>query len=333
MGSANQFFDNSSAKRVLITHIDLDGISVPMLCEFFKIPFDSMFCFEYDSEEKDPEIEKNLLSFDEYYFTDFYPSEDFFKKIAGKRITIFDHHDSSEPYKQNSSIEMFHDKTRCGTKIFFDEFICKRVTRISPAVDYYISLVNTYDLWSLDSPLWKEALNLNRVLYQMTDWTQRGLAAAYPFIELYLRKLQMIVDWRWTTKEQEIIQKEEEKENASYEQALKDLELRKDEAGCMFGVVPLSGKISIIASRILRNENYSFLDYLVILSTYKGLNGKISVRSDRGFDCTKLAGIRGHKPAAGGTTTIDIAKRLLEEETALAYAKEGVNEIALVVAG
>ena len=110
-------------------------------------------------------------------------------------------------------------------------------------------------------------------------------------------------------------------ENRIYVQAESQIEFRQDLKGKTFGIVCLSSKISITAYNLLRA--FSEMEYIVIVSTYQGINGKLSCRSREGFDCRDLSLFEGHKQAAGGEVDPDLIKEFLDNPEIVLNYDEG----------
>ncbi len=267
---------------------------------------------------------------EEIFFTDLSCNEEFLKKLldAGKKVRIYDHHDSSSWLKDYShpNLTVFHDLARSGAEIFFEEYYVPKYSRNKSSIIQFTKLAGTYDLWKLTDPLWETALSLNRILFRQYLWDKKGIDAAKPFITRQVAKLVENSVYEFNDSEKFIIQEELEKEDRYYDKAVASLRIRKDSKGLVFGVTSLSGKISIVASRILGSEKYGALDYLIVLNSFRGLNGKASARSSRGFDCTELSCFNGHTAAAGTEFTADQAKKFYDEPLCLNYKADQKTE-------
>lgn len=325
--------------RLLISHTDLDGLGCIVIAKFYEETkqdgFDHYISENYGFEEK-PEIVEQLMMSDEIIMTDLSCNEELLTKLldAGKKVEIYDHHDSSLwllDY-EHPNLKVFHDQTRSGAEIFFEEYYVPRYSRNKASIIQFTKLVGTYDLWKLTDPLWETALSLNRILFKQHNWDKKGVEAARPFIARQLKKLVENTEYSFDDSERYIIQEELEKEDKYYDKATSSIRIRKDTKGKLFGVTTLPGKISIVASRILNSEEYGALDYILILNSYRGMTGKASARSAKGFDCTELAMFNGHTAAAGTEFTADQAKKLYEEAICLKYKEEQTDETDLFAA-
>lgn len=318
-------------KAILVSHVDHDGLAPGLLAEFFKLSFDKIVHWDYGFELI-PESTALLESFDSIVMTDLSCSEEYYNKLIsmGKTVEIYDHHDSSSWIKDKPNC--VHDQTRSGTKIFFEEYLCKRVSRLRPIVAEYVELVHTYDTWQKNSPLWPEALNLQRVLFKYALWGIPDPRTSFDrFFTATQRKLQMQDYWSWNSTELRYIQEAKAREEEVYRSAVKQLSFRHDSKGKTFAVFSAGGKISFVADRLLREDNIP-VDYLIIVQTYKGISGKLSGRSlDERFDCTTLAPLNGHKGAAGGTIEKTDAEQFLEhEDWSIKYKDEMTSETDFV---
>ena len=316
--------------KVLISHIDLDGLSCNVLQKLYstKIPFDKIYNLDY-GWETDSGIVKELSQYDEIVFADMScPIEIYQEWIdAGKIVRIFDHHDSAEVFIGKP--DCIIDKTRCGAKIFFEEYVCKYIGRFRSIVAEYLELVNTYDLWQLDSLLWSKALDLNRVLYKYTYWNAKEIEDKYGrFFDSILRKLQTDKEFKFNLTEIQFIEDARESENKAYIRALDTLKVRQDHRGKLFAIFLAWGKISITASKLLYEYTDPALDYVIAVQDYNNVYGRLSIRSRRGanFDCTKLGIFGGHIEASGCNLTPEQALYFYEKNVCFKYKDEITNE-------
>ena len=295
--------------RILISHRDLDGIGVIVLRDYFNLPFDAVYSWDYGFIEI-PECKKIIDTADEIIMADLsIPEEDYDELIkAGKHIEIYDHHDTASwlDTKQGS----FHDEERCGTKIFFEEYVLPRVGRYKPIVKQFVDLVDVYDRWVLESPLRKESENLQRVWTAYANWNCPDTIMQHDrFITQMCKKFDSMPNFGWNITEQSYIDTALQKEETSYQQALNIIQDRIDNQGKVFGIWRAWGRISITASRILRETDK--YDYLICLQDSPDNWGKVSVRClEEKFDVTTLASVGGHKAAGGTTISVEEANDL-----------------------
>ena len=316
-------------KKLLISHIDLDGSGSIVLERAYrdKLGFDQAVMLDYDFE-LNPENQAVVESFDEIIIADLSIREEYFAHLAslGKKVRIFDHHASASYLDEYRGC--VHDETRCGTRIFFEEYVAERIGRAPQVVFDFVDRIDTYDRWQDESPLWEEALSLNRVLYGFTDYSKKGMEASEAFLRTQARKLMERDEWGWTPTEVQAIERSREAEDRRFQEAVDTISCRKDSRGLYFGVFAIPGKISIVCSRLLKDPRYAFLDYVIVTNSYGGVSGNLSLRSRNGFDCTALGPVNGHLAAAGGKIEPEQAKLLLKDETySLAYKEdEGWNK-------
>ncbi len=285
--------------KLLFSHNDLDGVGSILLYKYFNLDFDKSMIGDYNFEETKEEQKNEILTYDKVYFTDFCPSEEFLNKLLelNKKVWIYDHHESSLFCKEikHDNLIVFHDLTKSGTKIFYENFIKITLKRVPIIVEQLIELIDTYDCWKIKSELWEEAQNLNRVLYATMNWDTDSQYVYNDFIVGMLDKMKKYNKWQWSFEEQRIIKNAKDKEDNVYKKSNEMLQVRKDEKGKMFGLFKASSKISIVCARLL--ERYSGLDYIICINTFKPEEKKLSIRS-LGFDCTQLQNVYGHKEAA-----------------------------------
>lgn len=303
--------------RILISHVDLDGHGIITLAKYFQdvkgvFLFDRIMGQDYGFED-DADIFGYISEYDEIVIADLSLKKE---KVdwwvsQGKSVMFFDHHGETQ------WIEEFEgsvwDDSRCGTKIFWEEYLKPKIGRYKPIVEDFVQLVDTYDMWRETHPLWEEARSLNNVLYGIVDYSAEGLFEKYgPFYKIMTKKFDKMNSWRWTSKEKEIIERALAREQEMYERAMEHISYRQDSRDRYFGVVMIPSKISVVAARILTEQDY--LDYLVVLNSYRGLNGKLSFRSRRGFNCPDISMANGHAAAAGGIITVEQAQQFWENE-------------------
>lgn len=303
--------------KILLSHVDLDGCGIIVLAEYFHryLLFDDILMLDYDFE-KNENIVDYINDYSEIVIADLTLPEEDLKKFKSN-VSLFDHHSETEWISSyNDSV---WDKNRCGTKIFWEEYVKPRIKRYPPIVDYFVDLVNVYDQWNLESNLWEEAKNLNSVLYGLKNYSSpENYGKALPFFHLMKTKFDKLKEWRWTSKEQRIIESSKEKEDAIFEKCKNHISIRVDSQKKLFGVIMLSSKISLVASRIL--HEFENLDYLVAINSYGGVQGKLSLRSKNGFNCNNIHVAKGHDAAAGARLSVEDTKRFWEEnDLALKY--------------
>lgn len=290
--------------KLKITHNDTDGMGSIILDKIHNIDYDDTLSLGYEFWDNPTTLEY-IKSFKNIVITDLSFSEKLFHELIklGIYISCYDHHTSSSylaNLPKSNKYEVYHDETRSGTKIYFEEFILKNFSRVKKIERYFVELVDTYDLWKKESPLWEEAQSLTRVLYGMSDWTVEGYASKEKFINQQIKKIQRLSEWRWLNNEQKFITNAILKEETALKDAEARFNKRIDSKGVPFGVFYLGGKISITATKIL--EIHKDLKYVIVQNSFRELNSKISIRSrnEEEFNCLDLQIAAGHTCAAGG---------------------------------
>ena len=300
--------------KILCSHVDLDGVGSVVLAEYFKeiLQFDNILILDYGFED-DLDLLSYIASYDEIIFVDLtLPQEVVQNWIrGGSFVQIYDHHE------ETSWITSFNnskwDKDRCGTKIFWEEFVKPLISRYPPIIDTFVSLVDTYDQWKENFEDWEEAKKLNSVFYGIKSYYQKvPYKQIFPFIQMMMKKFDKLSEWRWTRKEVNIIDRADKREKQMYINLKNDLSIRIDSKGRVFGVGSIPSKFSVVASHILDEQKE--LDYIININSYQGISGKLSFRSKRGFDCTKISVVNGHKAAAGGNIGAEDALYFLKNE-------------------
>ena len=313
-------------KRLIASHLDCDGLgSIILYLKYKHLPgldFDTFMLIDYGWEQI-PENITYMSSFDEVIMADISAPKEYIDQIRAKgtRVRIFDHHLSSEWLREDP--DSVWDKERCGTRIFWEEYAAKIVKRYPYAVKHFIQLVDTYDCWREDSPLWSEAKDLNSVLYGLKNYKAGNeIDSNQEFIDTVLRKLDLFPnEWIWLPKEKRIIQDALKREEELYKQAKESMRIRIDHKGKCFGLITLGSKISLICSRIL-SEN-SAMDYIICINSYRGINGKLSFRTKLSdLDLNTFAGVHGHAAAAGAKVSPETASKIWEQDYVPVYLDE-----------
>lgn len=330
-------------KRLLVSHVDLDGWGSIILYLYFKekgtsIPelmFDKYMVVDYGWEQT-PENIEYIASFDEVLMVDMSASKETAEYIRSKGtyFRMLDHHLSSDWLKEDK--DSIWDDTRCGTRIFWEDYVKPVIKRFPPILQDFVSIVDTYDCWREDSSLWNDAKGLNGVLFALRNWkTPDEIEGNSAFIELMLRKFSLYPSgWQWMPKEQKIIEEAQKREDNLFHEAERTMKIRRDRKGRIFGLITLNSKISLVCSRILKSRPE--MDYIICINSFRSLNGKLSYRTRReDFDLNCLMGVHGHAVASGGQVTPEFAKRIWEEDYVPIYIDdpEYDEETAKVTSG
>ena len=321
-------------KRILCVHTDLDGLGSVLIYLYFKekrvIPgmdFDTYMIIDYGWEQI-PENIDYMTSFEEVIMADISAPKEYIDQIRarGTRVRIFDHHLSSEWLKDDS--DSVWDKERSGTRIFWEEYARPLVRRYPLALKQFIYLVDAYDSWREDSPLWSEAKDLNSVMYGLKNYNAGNeIDSNKDFIETTLRKLDLFPnEWTWLPKEKKIIQDSLKREQDLYNKAMEEIKIRVDRKERIFGLITLGSKISLVSSKILA-DNLA-MDYLICINSFHGINGKLSFRTRRkDFDLNCFAGVHGHAQAAGAKVTPEMANKIWTEDYVPIYLEDLEREL------
>ena len=321
--------DPFKIKRILVTHIDLDGISPIVLSMLYHIKFDLIYTWNYSDINVTELIN---LHPEEIIMTDLsFEDENDMKKIidTGIKIRVFDHHKTSEYLSKYDGCIV--DMNRCGTKIFYEEYIkpflkSKRITE-SSVVTEYVELVDIFDRWQNENSNWNRALDLNRffdVIVQMIDDYHedipkrllsmipannilRDLDRAMimsemfnPFILVTVLALRVYkLPERYVYEYHKAVATIVRMEKAAYGYATKSLVIKEMKDGVKYGICKGMRFPSIVMNEILKkNKDMTFL-----IGVYG--SGKMSVRAKSPFDLTTIPLFRGHPQACGGKIDSD----------------------------
>lgn len=315
-------------KRLLISHIDLDGVGSPVIAKlYFNDYFDNIILRDYGFEEDE---DTNLLirTYDEIVIADLSAPDSYIESLinSGIIVHIYDHHIAAS-WLKDKEYGVF-DENRCGTKIFWEEWAKPKLGRYYPLTDKFVELIDTYDRWQEDNPLWDEAKALNSVLYNkdLNYNEPNGIVKYTPFINRMVNKIRnSCSEWSWNVIEEGYIIDSLNKEKQLYNKAIGSMQIREDYKGYKFGIIAIGSKISLICSEILKDR--PDLDYIVCLNLYRGLNGKLSFRTKReDIDLNDFIVCKGHKQAAGGVVVPELAEKFWNNKN-LCWAYSGDERI------
>jgi len=300
--------------KLLITHVDLDGIGSAVLEQYYQdyLGLDNVLCRDYGFYEQKEEQEY-LELFSEIVIVDLSMSEEYTKSLRDKgiKVSYYDHHSAAD-WLEDDEFSNF-DITIYGTKNFWLNYVKPRIKRYPVVIDEFVDLVDVYDCWRTENPLWDDAKALNSVFYGMIQYNlpnKELLIKAEPFLNLMKTKFEKLSEWRFTTRETEIIERSLKREDDIYKKAMKDMKFREDSKGRLFGIFYAPSKISLVCHRILLQEP---LDYVVCLNSWGGLSGKFSFRTKlEDFDLNTITLAKGHAQACGAQVQPDLAKKFWE---------------------
>jgi len=314
-------------KRLLISHVDLDGTGAPIIVNlYFKNQFDQIILRDYGFEE-DEETVNLMKTFDEIIIADLSAPEEFIESFinSGIIVKIYDHHLGASWLDQKDY--GIYDENRCGTKIFWEEWAKPQLSRYYPLTDHFVELVDVYDRWQQTNSLWDEAKALNSVLYNKNiNWNEKDSYVKYtPFIDRIINKIKTKSKWEWSYTEEEYICESIKKENDALNKALSTMKVRFDYKGKKFGIIAIGSKISLVCSEILNQRDD--LDYIVCLNLFRGLNGKLSFRTKKdNVDLNELCCCAGHASAAGGQVIPELAEKFWNDDK-LCWAYKDMEQV------
>lgn len=307
--------------RLLVSHTDLDGVSPVIISLLFKLPIDYFLLVDY-GWEADPSLRAFVSGYQEIVFVDMRIPESFFKELKdqGKDIKIYDHHLPSQWIENKEGCVW--DKNRCGTKIFWEEYIKPQLNSYPPVVETFVNMVNTYDLWLENSSLWTEAVKLNTVFSESQKFVESSNLGTLDFNIDFIRSCyHKLVDypnyWVWTEEDKRLINEARGKEEELINNAENEMQIRVDNKGRKFGIFNLKEKASIVCNYILKH--YPDLDYVISIKNTD--TGELSLRS-KSLNLNDLAGVHGHQKAAGGKVDSELAKKLMNDNYIPLYIDE-----------
>ena len=302
----------------LISHVDLDGYGVNVLNSLYSdvLNFDHIINTNYGFET-DPNILELITPDNDITIVDLSIPETLYNEWSKvlKSLKIIDHHETSsylEKYPGNIwSIDY------CGTALFWIHVVKDKLVsqgrRWDKKIDHFVSLVDCYDRWVENSPLWEDATRLNKLCVSLGTST---------FVEHMVKKLNTV--WEWTAEEYKCFGEIEAIENNILEKVESDLELRKDSIGLNFVFIKIDekSKLSMVCSKLMKK--HPEIDYCVC---YGGSRKSFSLRTNKDLNLTRLHGVSGHKQAAGAQFTKTEFYALLVDGKCLNWVKEGQRKL------
>lgn len=303
--------------KLLVTHNDLDGISAVVVARIYG--FDGDIYIAPNPQQIPLQV---LSDYDEIIVTDLSPSEEIIQKIEKmhKPISIYDHHAYAKHIIPYGGVL---DTERCGSKIYFENvYESKEQAPYNiMTMEHYFELVDAWDRFVMESPLFNEAIELqdffngmtkeDKPLLGMFECTRFGT-----FVEriLNILKEEMIDNkLQYNEHDKTLIAEEQRIFRSDYNEALKTLSKRTDAKGRPFGICLCDGNASLILNQIVVNEG---LDYIISFRDVPTKNDprsflRVSARARSDIDLNTLEFLKGHPKAAGGTMPTGLVKALL----------------------
>lgn|GEM_PF-5248161 len=294
-------------KTLLISHIDLDGLGSYILSSYFDLPFMNIHFANYSDYEDGSFPYEELEKHEEVWYFDFTPDLKSQKILEDNNITVIigDHHIEVKPeidawnYKNKTYI---FDNDKSGTKIFYEYIKSYFSLPKNKVVEEFVELVNTYDLYSKQSPLWCKAQDLNRLLYKTASYFKPMPTKYEIFIASCIHKFTCLESFDFNKIEQKKINEDKKKETEMFLEFVhgkRKIKTRKDDKGRYFSIIKLDSKISAICNLLL--EKYKKLDYIIALNDYDPNSLKVSIRSKEHINILEYCNVKGHENAAGMT--------------------------------
>ena len=293
--------------RLAVFHIDLDGLGCVALAKFFssQLGISDIWIRNYTDYEDGTFEYNRVKEYQEIWFFDFTPDEKCRQVIQENSMTciIGDHHAKvkEEIDKWDYNKTYIYREDISGTEIFFNFLVDTFHIEDTDVIKEFVQLVTTYDLYKEESPLWKSAQDLNRLLFKVCDYSRKDLDKYKLFFDIIDHKFSIQDHFEFNKIEkikiQEAVKKEEELFNKIISNPGKYIKTRKDSIGRYFCIIQLNSKISITCNKLL--AKYSKVDYIMAINTYNPDNPSISLRSRKGINLLEYEGVSGHEEAAG----------------------------------
>jgi len=293
-------------------HTDLDGISWLVALQYYfpELTESEIVIVDYKLFEQNKiDIDSLLDNCDKQIWIDFTPPVEVLQKMIERKleVLVFDHHKSSidkvtDILIGNDNIATYFDieNNNCGSMLFYNW--CKQNSKmpVLPNLEYFINLVNVYDTWKCNDPLFERAVDLNRLLYKKMIFELEGIDKYAPFLSTICESVFETPMFEYSKLDKEIIEKDRNIEKTIMISCCRSIRFNVDSKGIPFGVVMIEKKMSIVAYRLLLKFS-DRMKYLIIINTYKPDELTMSLRSlkSSNFDVTTLEGVQGHAEAGG----------------------------------
>ncbi len=205
-------------------------------------------------------------------------------KEKNAELGIYEHHVSQEylakfNLPEGLNGEIIFDNDRCGSKIFYERMLEDYPSELSDLKDF-VRLTNDRDLWINDDPRSAELSSLHNIYGD----------------ERYVHRFTKNASIEFTEPEQVLLKFEKERLLKRMHYLLSTIQTDTDKDGLEYGVMIGEGKASEVCNVAIHKFN---LEYVCLVD----FNSKrVSIRSNKVFDCAKFSKERGgggHARAAG----------------------------------
>lgn len=303
-------------KKCLIVHNGIDGIAAATLAAADNYEGD---IYAVGSECID--IKKMIDPYDFVTIVDMALKEKDMKYASNRCILfIYDHH------VRNSYVTKYEnciiDTRSCASKLYYENKH-QTIYGTNKTMEEFIALVNVFDRWQFDSPLFEESVKLFYLFQRLTRDGPRG-GMIYSKGNLLPSRFQgfissmsikfMLESLAYTVDEKIMIDECIQRFRHDYIVTLQHLQFRLDERGRIFIFCAAIGNISLICNELLNKHKDA--EYVVVHhETIKGFT-RFSARS-RGVDVdmNELEGFEGHPAAAGCFIEEAVAREIIRDRT------------------
>lgn len=297
---------------LLITDSDLDGSSCRLLFERF-LEDDNYKLYQSTANEV-AEFTRRVFSeaYDLVGFADLGPTPEFVSSIVKhKPVHIWDHHPTTkekiDTLGNPAGLNYNYDVGRCSAKLVFDFFDDPADKNVTPVCREFVRLVDVYDRYLEDHPDFDLARGISNLLFwYIRESRFKGQQGYTRFIDNQSKKMDLWSKFGFLDFEEEVVQKEYQREKEAVEKALNTVVIREDAEGLKYGYFELPSKISYSCSEVLKKMPE--LNYVVCHSTYKSDGDRCSFRAKKMDVSVKASqyGGGGHKFASGAALPKEI---------------------------
>lgn len=292
-------------KTLLITHVDLDGVSPIILLNLTNIEFEYKSIEIYDVES---EFEKlfatNIKEYETIYICDLTIPQEIYDRLDNENINyyVFDHHASHEYASTNPRVTLvidYNGKKTCATEVFYKYLLKSHKELDTPVIKDYVEQVRQLDTFTFESDkgrdldIIKEAIGKKKFIQSMTRRLKKeGSEFTFSAFETRFTKL----------KKEELLRFMENKETKMFKYLIQ---------GKKCGVVFSENNKSELGNFL--SARHPELDLIILIDA----SSRISYRTCKD-DCpvnefASLYGGGGHPKASGSKFNDDNRRKIIED--------------------
>lgn len=292
-------------KDLLITHVDLDGISPIILLNLAGRKFDYKTIEIREVTETFDELFKTDLSIHEnIYITDLTLTEEIYKYINDNniKVKVFDHHETHLFANKYDYVNVKIDDNgiqTCGTEIFYNYLKDIYPELNTPIIAHYVDLVRQIDTYKFESEL-PHHLDFLKETYGKTDYIKtmtRRLKKDKPLVTL-------------TSFEKRFVKLKEEEKERYMQKRESTMKVYKIE-GHTCGVVFAERNKSDLGNYL--SNNHPELDLIILIDASSRISYRTAREDVSVSDFAAIFGGGGHQKASGSKFDDDDRDKIIKD--------------------